>query len=151
MMEWHSIESKMFTAEAYDADSNVLYLRFGSGDVYRDALEAAHGGRHADALALLARYAPQNSGRARFLHKLQLVKVLMAAGRARVAYPIVAELAQEIETRKLDEWESPALAASVLALQFHCLKELQLDPDTREKIQQRLCLLDPVQALGCSE
>ena len=34
-MQWRSIESKMFTAEAYDADSAVLYLRFRSGDVYR--------------------------------------------------------------------------------------------------------------------
>jgi hypothetical protein len=34
-MQWQSIESKMFTAGAYDADSRVLYLRFRSGDVYR--------------------------------------------------------------------------------------------------------------------
>jgi hypothetical protein len=35
MMQWQSIESKMFAAEAYDANSGVLYLRFRSGDVYR--------------------------------------------------------------------------------------------------------------------
>ncbi len=34
-MTWQSIESKMFTAAAYEAEPCVLYLRFTSGDVYR--------------------------------------------------------------------------------------------------------------------
>ena len=35
MMDWLPIESKMFSAAAYDADRRILYLRFTSGDVYR--------------------------------------------------------------------------------------------------------------------
>jgi hypothetical protein len=42
----------------------------------------------------------------------------MAAGRARVAHPISGELAQEIEARKLDQWESPSLVARFVALQL---------------------------------
>lgn len=34
-MQWQPIESRMFTAGAYDGSSRVLYLRFRSGDVYR--------------------------------------------------------------------------------------------------------------------
>ena len=34
-MEWQPLESKMFLAAAYDAESHILYLRFRSGDVYR--------------------------------------------------------------------------------------------------------------------
>ncbi len=34
-MIWQTIESRMFTAAAYEADRRVLYLRFTSGDVYR--------------------------------------------------------------------------------------------------------------------
>lgn len=34
-MEWHPLESKMFLAAAYDAETHILYLRFRSGDVYR--------------------------------------------------------------------------------------------------------------------
>ena len=34
-MTWQTIESKMFTAAAYEAEPRVLYLRFTSGDVYR--------------------------------------------------------------------------------------------------------------------
>ena len=34
-MTWLTVESKMFTSIAYDADKQILYLRFQSGDVYR--------------------------------------------------------------------------------------------------------------------
>ena len=34
-MTWLPVESKMFTAVAYDADKQTLYLRFQSGEVYR--------------------------------------------------------------------------------------------------------------------
>jgi hypothetical protein len=34
-MNWQAIESKMFTAAAYEAQRRMLYLRFTSGDVYR--------------------------------------------------------------------------------------------------------------------
>jgi hypothetical protein len=34
-MTWLPIESKMFTSVAYDAEKQILYLRFRSGDVYR--------------------------------------------------------------------------------------------------------------------
>lgn len=34
-MEWQPLESKMFLAAAYEAESHTLYLRFRSGDVYR--------------------------------------------------------------------------------------------------------------------
>jgi type VI secretion system protein ImpA len=123
----------------------------GASELYDAALESAQAGRHAEALAMLSRYAPANSGRARFLHKVQLAQVLMAAGRARVAQPILTELAQEIDERRLEQWEAPDLVARVLALQYHCLKELDIESDTRDRIQQKLCLLDPMAALGCAE
>jgi hypothetical protein len=34
-MTWLPLESKMFTAVAYDMENRILYLRFQSGDVYR--------------------------------------------------------------------------------------------------------------------
>ena len=42
MMQWQSIESKMFTAEAYDADSGVLYPKRMTIPCYRaDAAQRA--------------------------------------------------------------------------------------------------------------
>ena len=34
-MTWLAVESKMFTSAAHDAEKQILYLRFQSGDVYR--------------------------------------------------------------------------------------------------------------------
>ena len=34
-MTWLPVESKMFTSVAHDAEKQILYLRFKSGDVYR--------------------------------------------------------------------------------------------------------------------
>lgn len=34
-MTWLPVESKMFASVAHDADEQILYLRFRSGDVYR--------------------------------------------------------------------------------------------------------------------
>ena len=34
-MEWLPLESRMFTAVAYAAESQALWLRFRSGEVYR--------------------------------------------------------------------------------------------------------------------
>ena len=34
-MDWQPLESKMFLSAAYDAEHQILYLRFRSQDVYR--------------------------------------------------------------------------------------------------------------------
>ena len=34
-MTWLPVESKMFMSVAHDAEKQILYLRFTSGDVYR--------------------------------------------------------------------------------------------------------------------
>ena len=48
-MTWLPLESKMFTSVSYDADKQILYLRFrNTGDVYRyfefPVAEYEHGG-----------------------------------------------------------------------------------------------------------
>jgi 3-hydroxy-3-methylglutaryl CoA synthase len=34
-MDWQPFESKLLASAAYDAGKHILYLRFGSGEVYR--------------------------------------------------------------------------------------------------------------------
>ena len=34
-MDWQPLESKMFTASAYNTAKQILYLRFTGGEVYR--------------------------------------------------------------------------------------------------------------------
>ena len=65
-----------------------------------------------------------------------------------IAYPILVELADEIERRKLEEWEEAAIVAQPLALLYRCAEKLGRDDAEREKIYQKLCRLDPGQALA---
>lgn len=121
-------------------------------DAYALALDALRSGRRKDAIEILAREAAQErSGRARFQRRIQLAEICMAAGYEAVAWPILEELAQEIEQRKLEEWEAPEVLAHPLALLFRCLSKLDRDSEEKQRIYARICRLDPLQALACSK
>jgi len=120
-------------------------------DAYELAREALRAGRRKDAIELLARESVQErSGRARFQRRIQLAEICMAAGYESVAWPILQELAQEIEQRKLEEWEAPEVVAHPLTLLFRCLSKLDRDSEEKQRIYARICRLDPMQALACS-
>jgi type VI secretion system protein ImpA len=93
--------------------------------------------------------AQERSGRARFEKKMQLASVCLATGHESIAYPILKELAQEIERRKPEEWESPTVLANPLILLFRCLNKMGGDAEEKQEVYQRICRLDPVQALAC--
>ncbi len=120
-------------------------------DAYALAMEALRSGRRKDAVEILAREAAQErSGRARFQRRIQLAEVCMAAGYEAVAWPILEELAKEIEERRLEEWEAPEVIAHPLTLLFRCLSKLDRDSEEKQKIYARICRLDPIQALACT-
>lgn len=120
-------------------------------DAYALAMEALRAGRRKDAVEILAREAAQErSGRARFQRRIQLAEVCMAAGYEAVAWPILEELAREIEERRLEEWEAPEVIAHPLTLLFRCLSKLDRDSEEKQKIYARICRLDPIQALACT-
>lgn len=119
-------------------------------DAYALALEALRAGRPRDAVEILAREAAQErSGRGRFQRRIQLAEVCMAAGYEAIAWPILDELAREIEERRLEEWEAPEILAHPLTLLFRCLSKLEGDSAEKQKIYARICRLDPIQALAC--
>jgi type VI secretion system protein ImpA len=119
-------------------------------DAYMLALEALRSGQRKEAVEILAREAAQErSGRARFQRRIQLAEICMAAGYEAVAWPILEEIAQEIEQRKLEEWEAPEVLAHPLTLLFRCLSKLDRDSEEKQRIYARICRLDPVQALAC--
>ncbi len=118
-------------------------------EAYELALEAARSGRIEEALAILLREASQErTGRARFLRKVQLVQICMATGHEAVGFPILQELAAEIERLHLDEWESPDMVAQPLAMLFRCLDRLSGSEEEKQRIYAWICRLDPVQALN---
>ena len=119
-------------------------------DARKLAMDAARSGRMQEAMEILTReIAQERSGRARFEKKMQLADVCLSTGHESIAYPILKELAQEIERRKLEEWESPTSVANSLTLLFRCLNKMGGDAAEKQEIYQRICRLDPVQALTC--
>lgn len=127
----------------------------GHGDgagVYERALEAANSGRMTEGIAMLTRErARSDSGRGRFMRKVELSQLLIAMGKEAVATPILKELAQELTDRKLEDWEAPSLVARPLALLYKCMAKLHLDAAQMEGLHTRICKLDVAQALSCLE
>jgi type VI secretion system protein ImpA len=118
-------------------------------DVQELAQQAVRSGRIQDAFELLSReIAQERSGRARFHRKIQLAALCLSAKREDIAYPILMELAEEIDRRKLEEWEESSALAHPMALLLRCMDKLGYDDAAKQKIYQKICRLDPVQALS---
>jgi type VI secretion system protein ImpA len=75
----------------------------------------------------------------------------MSTGHEAIAFPILNEMANEIEQRKLEEWEPSEVVAHPLALLFRCMNQLDGDAEGKKKLYARICRLDPVQALACAK
>jgi type VI secretion system protein ImpA len=118
-------------------------------DVVELAMKAARAGRVQEAIGLLTREMNnERTGRGRFQRHIQLANVFLATKHEAIAYPILVELADEIERRKLEEWEEAAVVAQPLALLYRCAEKLGRDDAEKQKIYQKLCRLDPGQALA---
>jgi type VI secretion system protein ImpA len=114
------------------------------------ALQAAKTGRPQEAIEILTREATaEKSGRGRFQRRLQLAQLCMAMGYERIAHPILEQLASEIDSRGLEGWEAAPAVAQPLALLYRCLEKLNTAPDLKQKVYDRICRLDPLQALAC--
>jgi type VI secretion system protein ImpA len=114
------------------------------------AMQAARAGRPQEAIEILTREATaEKSGRGRFQRRLQLAQLCMSMGYERIAHPILEQLAAEIDSRGLEGWEAAPSVAQPLALLYRCLEKLDTAPDLKQKVYDRICRLDPLQALAC--
>jgi type VI secretion system protein ImpA len=120
-------------------------------DPYEMAMDAVRSGRVPDAIEMLtAEGAHERSGRARFQRRVQLAQVCLAAGHDSIAFPILEEIAAEIDRRGLEQWESFDVVAHPLVLLFKCLNKTGGNDELKRAIYARICRLDPAQALACS-
>jgi type VI secretion system protein ImpA len=120
-----------------------------TSDEFATALQAVRDGRIAEGLGTItAILATERSGRARFRRRTQLAHLLIAAGKGKVAQPMLDQLAAEIEERRLEEWEQSEAIAYPLELLLHCLTSA--DDERRSQLYTRICKLDPVRAVNCS-
>ncbi len=107
------------------------------------------GGRLDRGVALLmADVVRERNERARFLRRLELVTVLVDAGRADIAMPIVEQLLEQLETHKLATWEDGGVVAQALVLACRAIDATSGDSDRRRELYLRICLLDPIAALA---
>lgn len=120
-------------------------------DTFDLALRAARSGRPQEGIELMVREMVQEpSGRGRFYRKVQLTKLCEVAGLESIAFPILQELAAEIERRKLEEWEAAEMVAEPLALLHRCLTKTAGDAAEIRKLYAWICRLDPLQAMNIS-
>ena len=118
-------------------------------DAYASALEALRQGQERKAFEILQQdIARKRSGRERFRRRMQLVEICASTNKGNVAQPILDDLAAAIETHKLDEWEDPGVVASALATIMKMSTKIQADKAQQQKLFERICRLDPAQALG---
>lgn len=117
-------------------------------DPHTLALEAMKAGQTLQAVQILQREIErQASGRGRFQRKLQLAQICLSAGKDAIAQPLLDDIAAEIETHKLDEWEDRELIAGALAFLMQSSKKVQGDAKSKQTLFERICRLDAAQAL----
>jgi type VI secretion system protein ImpA len=117
-------------------------------DVFDLAQQAVKKGRAQEGIELLMReMAQERSGRGKFQRKSQLAQICVATGHQTIAFPILQDLAGEIERRKLEDWEAPDMVAHPLALLYKCLAK-DASPEERQKLYAWICRLDPIQAMN---
>jgi type VI secretion system protein ImpA len=125
-----------------------------ASDSWQEAEGLIRSGQVKEGLVTMTRLAAnETSGRSRFQRKLLLAEVCLASGRERLARSILEELAEQIDKFQLELWESSDLISSVWTRLYKMYKQgaESSDTDRAGKLYERLCRLDPWQALGCGE
>lgn len=124
-------------------------------DAFKDARTKAAKGELPKAVAdMQAGLAKAGSAAERFNWRLATAELLAGAGQTAVAAALLESLAEEIEQRRLDEWQ-PALAARVFVQLVNCYRKESTgkkpNPDAAAKLEvahARLSRIDPAAALG---
>jgi type VI secretion system protein ImpA len=123
----------------------------GEPDLFEQAQEMAARGNTAGAISLLSGcIATERSGRGRFLRRVQLAQICLGVGRPGMARNILEEVVKEVESRKLEEWESSETLAQPLTLYYQSLGNSEEDTQRKRDLYAKICRLDPSQALSIS-
>jgi type VI secretion system protein ImpA len=97
--------------------------------------------------------AAETTGRNRFQRRLLLAEACLASQRQRLARSILEELAEQIDKLQLESWESSEMISSVWTRLYRLYQQGgdSTDLEKAQKLYERLCRLDPWQALACGE
>ncbi len=118
-------------------------------DPHALAMEAVRTGQPQKGVEILQKELErQLNGRGRFQRKLQLAQICIAAGKDPIVQLLCDDLAAAIEAHKLEEWEDRAMIAGAMVFLLQTSKKIQGDAKVKQAMFERLCRLDPVQALA---
>ena len=119
---------------------------------WREAEQLIRSGKVDAGLAAMTRLAAnETSGRNRFQRKLLLAEVCLTSRRTQLARAILEELAEQIEKFHLEDWESSELVCGVWAPLYRLYNADSSYADRAKELFEKLCRLDPWQALACGE
>lgn len=118
-------------------------------DAWELAQQALRAGRVREAVELIDREGKmERSGRGRFLRRTQLARIFIDSGNEPMALPILEQLASEIDSRGLEDWEPSETIAHPLSLLYRCLARTDRENEMVKKLYAKLCRLDPVAAMS---
>ncbi|HEY0777014.1 MAG TPA: type VI secretion system protein TssA [Gemmatirosa sp.] len=134
-------------------DRHTASGRNGTGDGGEDPFllarsELARGRTNRAVELLVAELDRERSARGRFVRQTQLAQVMVEAGLAQVAQPILRQLVETIDEKSLESWEAGPLVAQPMVLMCRVIDALEIDTTEREELYLRVCRLDPLQAIG---
>ena len=116
----------------------------GTDEVFEAALSRARAGYLHEAVEIISNeLATERTGRGRFKRRVQLTHLMVAAGKNKIAYPILKQLAVEIDARHLEEWESGAVLSYPLGLLLECARQ-EDEATIRDQTYARICQIDPL-------
>jgi type VI secretion system protein ImpA len=134
--------------------SNLPGSPSAAGSPWHEAEMLVRAGQVEKGLAAMTRLAAaETSGRSRFQRKFLLAEVCLASKRERLARSILEELSEQIDKFQLELWESSEMISGVWTALHRLYKRAgdSSDNERAGKLYERLCRLDPWQALGCRE
>jgi type VI secretion system protein ImpA len=112
------------------------------------AIERVRAGEPQEGIEILMQAASRGgSARGRFLFRTRAAAIMLDNGMAKVALPILQELAEQIEKYQLEQWEEGVVAAEALGLLYRCLGRVNGDYPPPDDLYLRICRLDPLRAI----
>jgi type VI secretion system protein ImpA len=122
---------------------------------WNQAEQMAKSGDVDGALATMVTLAAEEAnGRIRFQRKLLLAEICLQTGREKLAKSILEELAELIEKHQLERWETTDVIGAVWTRLYKCYRSDAgggTDTERATALFQKLCRLDPWQALACGD
>jgi len=118
-----------------------------SGGSWQAAENLVKAGNVKQGLAEMTKLAAAEYGRARFQRKLRLAETCLSIKRDRLGIAILEELAKVIDEHHLESWESAELLGRVWGRLYRCYKSSEAQSGRAGELFDRLCRLDPWQAL----